>query len=42
MSSIEAESVVEHQAEVFESMKGYLIKRWDEKRPEPEEFPHMR
>jgi glycosyltransferase involved in cell wall biosynthesis len=42
MSSIEAESVVEHQAEVFESMKGYLIKRWDEKRPEPDEFPHMR
>jgi hypothetical protein len=31
MSNIEAEKVVEQQAEVFENMKDYLIKRWDEK-----------
>ncbi|MCU0844165.1 MAG: glycosyl transferase family 2, partial [Spirochaetes bacterium] len=42
MSSIEAESVVERQAEVFESMKGYLIERWNEKRAEPDEFPYVR
>ncbi len=31
MSNEEAEAVVEEQAEVFESMKDYLIQRWDEK-----------
>jgi glycosyltransferase involved in cell wall biosynthesis len=42
MNSIEAEAVVERQAEKFEAMKGYLIERWDEKHTEPVEFPHMR
>jgi glycosyltransferase involved in cell wall biosynthesis len=30
MNNIQAEEVVEEQAEVFESLKPYLIKRWDE------------
>lgn len=30
MTNDEAEQVVEHQAQVFEEMKNYLIQRWDE------------
>ena len=30
MDNVEAEAVVEEQAEVFEDLKDYLIKRWDE------------
>ncbi len=37
MNSIEAEQVVEEQAQAFEDHKDYLIKVWDEKKAESEE-----
>lgn len=36
MNSLEAEEVVEHQAEAFEGSKNYLIRKWDEPVVEPE------
>ncbi len=37
MNSIEAEQVVEEQAQAFEDHKDFLIKVWDEKKAESEE-----
>jgi hypothetical protein len=36
MDSIQAEVVVEKQAEAFEEGKNYLLQKWDERVPEPE------
>jgi len=32
MSSAEAEKIIDHLAQVYEKEKGYLIKRWEEKK----------
>ncbi|MBI2349192.1 MAG: hypothetical protein HYV05_11155, partial [Deltaproteobacteria bacterium] len=37
MKTVEAEQVVEEQAEVFEREKSYLLKIWDREEREPEE-----
>ncbi|TAL30140.1 MAG: glycosyltransferase [Spirochaetes bacterium] len=36
MNSLEAEGVVERQAQIFEDHKDYLMRKWNEERAEPE------
>lgn len=36
MNSLQAELLVEEQAEAFENNKDYLIRKWEEAKPEPE------